>query len=36
MGETLLETAATCGVSLTTAKRRIAEAEARLERGRDA
>jgi RNA polymerase sigma-70 factor (ECF subfamily) len=36
MGETLPETAATCGVSLTTAKRRIAEAEARLERGRDA
>jgi RNA polymerase sigma-70 factor (ECF subfamily) len=36
MGETLPETATACGVSLTTAKRRIAEAEARLERGRDA
>jgi RNA polymerase sigma-70 factor (ECF subfamily) len=36
MGDTLPETAAACGVSLTTAKRRIAEAEARLERGRDA
>jgi DNA-directed RNA polymerase specialized sigma24 family protein len=36
MGETLPDTAAACGISLTTAKRRIAEAEARLERGGDA
>jgi RNA polymerase sigma-70 factor (ECF subfamily) len=36
MGETLPDTAAACGFSLTTTKRRIAEAEARLERGRDA
>ncbi len=36
MGETLPDTAAASGISLTTAKRRIAEAEARLERRRDA
>jgi RNA polymerase sigma-70 factor (ECF subfamily) len=36
MGETLPDTAAACGFSLTTTKRRIAEAEARLGRGRDA
>jgi RNA polymerase sigma-70 factor (ECF subfamily) len=35
MGETLPDTAAACGFSLTTTKRRIAEAETRLERGRD-
>jgi RNA polymerase sigma-70 factor, ECF subfamily len=33
MGETLPDTATACATSLTTAKRRIAEAEARLERG---
>ena len=36
MGETLADTAAACESSLTTTKRRIAEAEERLERGRDA
>jgi RNA polymerase sigma-70 factor (ECF subfamily) len=35
MGETLPNTAAACQASLTTTKRRIAEAEARLERGSD-
>ena len=35
VGESLVDTATICGVSLTTAKRRIAEAEARLRRKLD-